>query len=153
VSHGLSEVISKDLTSIHLGNSFLANIARRSTSVLVPAPKPASEFDRFVIYEHGKDETLALEHPLLWWKVSDFSHHCTLCYLLFLLKAHQHEFPVIARMARDFLAIPGAMVSVERLFSKSRHLCADQCSSLKAATLTQAMCTKEWLQEGLMKWN
>jgi hypothetical protein len=48
-------------------------------------------------------------------------------------------------MARDFLAIPGAMVSVEHLFSKSQHLCADQRSSLKAATLTQAMCTKEWV--------
>ena len=55
-------------------------------------------------------------------------------------------------MARDFLAIPGAMVSVERLFSKSRHLCTDQRSTLKAKTLTEAMCTKEWLREGLMRW-
>jgi hypothetical protein len=80
------------------------------------------------------------------------------CYLMVFatdncVQAHQHEFPIIACMARDFLAIPGAMVSVERLFSKSRHLCTDQRSSLKAATLTQAMCTKEWLREGLMKWN
>lgn len=66
---------------------------------------------------------------------------------------HHSEYPVHARMARDFLAIPGAMVSVERLFSRSRHLCTDQRSSLKAATLTQAMCTKEWLREGLMRWD
>jgi hypothetical protein len=66
-------------------NSFLANIARRSSSVLVTAPKPASEFDQFAIYEHGKDEVLALEHPLLWWKVCYSSHYCTCCYLLFLL--------------------------------------------------------------------
>ena len=96
--------------------SFLANIAPRSTSVLVAAPKPASEFDRFAIYEHGKDEILALEHLLLWWKVGDFSHYCNLCYLLFLLWAHQREFPVIACMAHDFLAIPGVMVSVKWLF-------------------------------------
>jgi hypothetical protein len=80
------------------------------------------------------------------------------CYLMVFttdngVQAHQHEFPIITRMARDFLAIPRTMASVERLFSKSRHLCTDQRSSLKAATLTQAMCTKEWLREGLMKWN
>ena len=56
-------------------------------------------------------------------------------------------------MACDFLVIPGAMVSVECLFSRSWHLCTDQQLSLKAATLTQAMCTKEWLWEGLMKWD
>lgn len=56
-------------------NSFLANIARRSSaSVTTAAPKPASEFDRFAIYEHGKNESLALENPLLWWKVSHFVH-------------------------------------------------------------------------------
>jgi hypothetical protein len=55
-----------------ISDSFLANIARRSSSVHVTTPKPASEFDRFAIYEHGKDEVLALEHPLLWWKVCRF---------------------------------------------------------------------------------
>jgi hypothetical protein len=55
-------------------------------------------------------------------------------------------------MARDFLAIPDAIVSVERLFSRSWHLCADQRLSFKAKTLTLVMCTKEWIREGLMKW-
>ena len=39
------------------------------------------------------------------------------------------------------------------LFLKSHHLCTDQHSTLKAKTLTEAMCTKEWLQEGLMRWD
>lgn len=67
------------------------------------------------------------------------------------LQAHAHEFPVIAAMARDFLAIPGASVSVERLFSASRHLCVDSRSSLKAETITEAMCAKRWLRDGLFK--
>ena len=58
-------------------NSFLANIARRSSSSLIAttAPKPASEFERYAVFEHGKMEKEALENPLLWWKV---------CYLVIL---------------------------------------------------------------------
>jgi hypothetical protein len=37
--------------------------------------------------------------------------------------------------------------SVERLFSKSHHLCTDQRSTLKTKTLTEVMCTKVWLRE------
>jgi len=61
--------------------------------------------------EEGKnDEPLAHEvllNPLLWWK------------------KHATEFPTIARMARDYLAIPATSVSVERVFSKSRHICSN----------------------------
>lgn len=48
-------------------------------------------------------------------------------------------------MARDFLAIPGASVAVERLFSGSRHVCVDTRESLKAETITKLLCTKRWL--------
>jgi hypothetical protein len=52
-----------------------------------------------------------------------------------------------------FLGIPGASVSVKRLFSKSRHLCTDLWGSLHAATITEAMCARQWLSEGLFKLN
>ena len=68
-------------------------------------------------------------------------------------QAHAHEFPVIASMARDFLAIPGSSVSVERLFSASRHLCVDTRSAFKAETISEAMCAKEWLRNGLFKFH
>ena len=48
------------------------------------------------------------------------------------------------------LAIPAVSVSVERLFSSSRLLCTDVRSLLKAETITKAMCTKEWLREGVV---
>jgi hypothetical protein len=62
---------------------------------------------------------------------------------------HHTEFPIIAKMARDFLAIPGTSVSVERLFSKSRHLCTDVRSSLQAQTIMMALITSVWLRQGL----
>lgn len=63
---------------------------------------------------------------------------------------HAKTFKVIAHMARDVLAIPGASVSVERLFSKARHICADARSSMKAQSITQLMCCKEWIRAGLL---
>ncbi|KAJ7327618.1 hypothetical protein DFH08DRAFT_710409 [Mycena albidolilacea] len=39
------------------------------------------------------------------------------------LQIHECDFPLIPAMPGDFFAIPGTSVSVEHLFSKSRHLC------------------------------
>jgi hypothetical protein len=54
-------------------------------------------------------------------------------------------------MARDFLAIPGTSVSVERFFSRARHLCHESRASLKPKTITEAMLTKMWIKAGLLK--
>ncbi len=56
-------------------------------------------------------------------------------------------------MARDYLAIPATSVAVERVFSKSRHICMDLRSSLKAEMVTQALLTKTWIQSGLFEMN
>ena len=64
-----------------------------------------------------------------------------------LAQEHANAFPVIARMARDFLAIPGTSVAVERLFSKSRHICVDTRSSLKADTVVEAILAQKWLED------
>ena len=67
------------------------------------------------------------------------------------LQIHEHDFPVIAAMTRDFFAIPGTSVSVERLFSKSRHLCHETRFSMHADTIMKAMLTKMWIKAGLFK--
>ncbi|GJF00443.1 hypothetical protein PsYK624_167310 [Phanerochaete sordida] len=65
-------------------------------------------------------------------------------------REHAGAFPVISRMARDFLCIPATSVSVERLFSAGRHLCTDLRSSFRAQTVTEAMCVKQWIRAGLL---
>lgn len=62
-------------------------------------------------------------------------------------------FPTLARMARDYLAIQGSSVAVERVFSKSRHICADLRSSLKAPTIRKALLSKVWIRSGLLDVN
>ena len=142
---------AKDIFEYHL--HFLANIACWLSSIsLAPAPKPASKLQHYTLFKHRKDKAGTLKYPLLWWKVR-LSLSCALSCYWYCSVAHWHEFPIITHMAYDFLTIPGAMVSIEHLFLKSWHLCTDQHSSLKAATLTQAVCTKEWLQKGPMKWD
>ena len=49
-------------------SGFLASIAHRSLSSLLAtaAPKPASELERYTLFEHGIQESDALENPLLW---------------------------------------------------------------------------------------
>ncbi|CDO75398.1 hypothetical protein BN946_scf184855.g1 [Trametes cinnabarina] len=89
----------------------------------------ASELDRYLAGEGGPCQ---LRMPLVWWR------------------ENANRFPIIARMARDFLAIPATSVSVERLFSSSRHLCTDVRASFKATTITEAMCVKHWIRAGLL---
>lgn len=69
--------------------------------------------------------------------------------LIDLLKTNADDFPVIAAMARDFLAIPGTSVSVERLFSTARQLCQDLRSSLHEQTIMEAMLVRAWLRAGM----
>jgi hypothetical protein len=54
-------------------------------------------------------------------------------------------------MARDYLAIPATSVSVERVFSKSRHICSSLRSSLKEDTIKMALLTKVWIRDGLFE--
>jgi hypothetical protein len=58
------------------------------------------------------------------------------------------DFPVLARIARDILAIPGVSISVERLFSSSKHTLSDSRSSMTAESASKTVVVKEWLKKG-----
>jgi hAT family C-terminal dimerisation region len=84
---------------------------------------------------------------LKWWKVS------LIMYILLLppttaLQIHTVDFPVLARIARDILAIPGVSISVERLFSSSKHTLSDARSAMTAESASKTIVAKEWLKKG-----
>lgn len=58
----------------------------------------------------------------------------------------QSEYPNLARMARDYLAIPGTGVPVERLFSTGPDLLSPRRQSLKPQTIKECLCLKNGLQ-------
>ncbi|KIK74772.1 hypothetical protein PAXRUDRAFT_174658, partial [Paxillus rubicundulus Ve08.2h10] len=57
-------------------------------------------------------------------------------------------FPVLSRIVQDILAIPAISISVERLFSSSKHTLSDSCSSLTAESTSLTVISKEWLKLG-----
>ena len=92
-----------------------------------------------------------LMNPLLWWKVSTLFIQLYPFIIIICFKMHASEFPIIAQMAWDYLAIPATSVSVERVFSQSRHICNNLRSSLKEKTITMALLTKVWIRSGLFE--
>jgi hypothetical protein len=58
---------------------------------------------------------------------------------------HAIHFPILSRIARDVLAIPGVSIAVERLFSSSKHTMVDARSSMAASTASSTIVMKELL--------
>ncbi|KAJ3003160.1 hypothetical protein NUW54_g5447 [Trametes sanguinea] len=99
-----------------------------SSSASIPGSQARpSEIDVYFTDVHPCDENGALQ----WWK------------------DHAAQFPVLALIARDILAIPGVSIAVERLFSSCRHTLRDARSSLSASSASMTVITKEWLKRGL----
>jgi hypothetical protein len=61
---------------------------------------------------------------LNWWKVSVILY-VLLLLLTTALQIHTVDFPVLACITHDILAIPGVSISVEQLFSSSKHTLSD----------------------------
>lgn len=49
------------------------------------------------------------------------------------------RFPILSRMARDFLAVPASGVGVENLFSTARDVCHYRCNRLAPETIEAIM--------------
>uniref|UniRef100_A0A453C2R3 HAT C-terminal dimerisation domain-containing protein n=1 Tax=Aegilops tauschii subsp. strangulata TaxID=200361 RepID=A0A453C2R3_AEGTS len=60
-------------------------------------------------------------------------------------KRHAEKFPILASMARDFLAIPLSTVASESAFSCGKRILGDKRSSLNPDMLEVLVCAKDWL--------
>jgi hAT family protein len=59
-------------------------------------------------------------------------------------KHHQYEYPCLARIARDYLAIPATSASAERVFSAAADLITKKRGSLNDETIQACMCMHSW---------
>lgn len=64
--------------------------------------------------------------PLQWWK------------------ANELQFPKLARMAQDYMAIPATSVPSEQCFSISKNLITPNRNRLLGKTARACMCLKSW---------
>jgi hypothetical protein len=55
-------------------------------------------------------------------------------------------YPILARMARDILAIPASTVASESVFSGGKKIINEYRSRLSSDTVEALMCLQDWLR-------
>lgn len=58
--------------------------------------------------------------------------------------ANMTRYPTLAKMSRDYLAIPASSVPCECVFSKSTHLINKKRNNLASSTTRAVMCLNSW---------
>jgi hypothetical protein len=66
-------------------------------------------------------------------------------------KHNEYRFPVLARMARDYLCIQGTSTSVERLFSAAGNVITEKRNRIGAQTASALLCLGSWYKEQELK--
>ncbi|POW06321.1 hypothetical protein PSHT_10421 [Puccinia striiformis] len=64
-------------------------------------------------------------------------------------KEHCQEFPILALLARDYLACCATSASVERCFSAAADTCSSDRGSLAARTIERCVSSHQWLAQGI----
>jgi hypothetical protein len=64
-------------------------------------------------------------------------------------KNHEQDYPVLANMARDYLAVQASSVPSERVFSSSGLFISDRRTRLSNDTIQASMCLKHWERDSL----
>ncbi|KAL6845617.1 hypothetical protein ACP4OV_025112 [Aristida adscensionis] len=61
-------------------------------------------------------------------------------------KLHAPKYPILARMARDVLAVPASTVASESAFSTSSRVISDYRSSMSCSTVEALICLQDWFR-------
>jgi hypothetical protein len=61
-------------------------------------------------------------------------------------KLNAHRYPVVAKMAKNFLSIPATSVSSESTFSTGGRVLDDYRSSLKPVMVEALVCASSWIK-------
>ncbi|KNE91858.1 hypothetical protein PSTG_14712, partial [Puccinia striiformis f. sp. tritici PST-78] len=64
-------------------------------------------------------------------------------------KEHCREFPILALLAKDYLACCATSASVERCFSAAADTCSSDRGSLAARTIERCVSSHQWLAQGI----
>ncbi|WVZ86453.1 hypothetical protein U9M48_033226 [Paspalum notatum var. saurae] len=59
---------------------------------------------------------------------------------------HSASYPILARIARDVLAVPASTVASESAFSTGERIISDYRSRLKSKTVEALICLQDWIR-------
>lgn len=97
----------------------------------VKRPKVASNH-LAEMHTYFKEDICDMEvDPLVWWA------------------ANAARFPVVALIARDYLAVPLSSASAERIFSSSADLLNHDRNRMRPELATRCMCLRSWNRLGI----
>jgi hypothetical protein len=105
-------------------NSFLSDILEEIETETPITEEKLPEIDRYIAL--GKVETKL--DPLSWWKTN------------------AQSFPVLSKIARDYLAAPASSVPCEEAFSSGVDLVTPNRNRLSEESIEAAMCLKYWMK-------
>lgn len=77
---------------------------------------------------------LEVDNVIRWWGVSLLRFSISILTQI-PIQHHRHEYPVLSRCAKDYLAIPGSSSASERLFSAERRIVTDHRTLLKTKSI------------------
>ena len=66
-----------------------------------------------------------------------------------MLQTHAVDFPVLAHITHDVLAVPGVSISMEQLFLSSKRTLSDLYSAVTTESALKTVVAQEWLKKGL----
>jgi hypothetical protein len=116
-------------SSTNVDSSSLPSSANEFTSYLSETNLETSknELDKYL--DEANESLLNKNFDvLLWWKLNS------------------HRYPIVAKMANNFLTIPATSVSSESTFSTGGRVLDDYRSSLKPAMVEALVCASSWLK-------
>ena len=76
------------------------------------------------------------------------SPHYSICILEW-WKIHENRFPILSKIARDYLGIPATSAPSERVFSEAGNLITNKRTSLSCDSVEANMCLRSWLNNGI----
>jgi hypothetical protein len=84
-----------------------------------------------------------------WWKASTI---CLIFHLIYssMNQRHSFEYPTLARMARDYLAVPASSTDSERVFSHAKLFGTDRRASLGCENFEAVQILRSALSSGLL---
>lgn len=83
-------------------------------------------------YLGGKYPIKRDQSPLGWWK------------------EHEHHFPILAQLARDYLSVSATSCACERTFSAAADICTSSRGGMHPKTMERLVGSQAWMKEGIV---